>query len=64
PTGTFGDKQVSQEILMVVERFVSRHIFLRFTASALWPGKGFITKLPDPVSQPWTELQAMIHFNF
>jgi hypothetical protein len=64
PTGNFGDKQVSQEILMVVERFVSRHIFLRFTASALWPGKGFLTSLPGPVSQPWSELQAMIHFNF
>ena len=64
PSGNFSDKQIGKELLMVAERFVSKHIFLRFTASALWPGKGFATTLPDPVSQPWTELQAMIHFNF
>jgi len=64
PTGDFGDKQVSQEILMVAERFVSKHIYLRFTAAALWPGKGFMLSLPEPVSQPWTQLQALIHFTF
>lgn len=64
PTGSFTDKQIGQELLMVAERYVSKHIFLRFTASALWPGKGFIETLPEPVSQPWTTLQALVHFSF
>ncbi|MCX6246938.1 MAG: alginate export family protein [Bacteroidetes bacterium] len=64
PSGSFTDKQIGQELLIVAERFVSKHIFLRFTASSLWPGKGLASTLPDPVSQPWTEFQAMIHFNF
>ena len=64
PSGSFLDKQVAQELLMVAERFVSKHLFLRFTASALFPGKGFTTTLPNAVSQPWTEFQALIHFNF
>lgn len=49
---------------MVAERYVSRHIYLRFTAAALWPGKGFSTTLPEPVSQPWTIVQAMVNFSF
>jgi len=64
PSGNFSDKQIGQELLMVAERYVSRHIYLRFTASALWPGKGFSTTLPEPVSQPWTTVQAMVNFSF
>lgn len=64
PSGSFSDKQIGQELLMVAERYVSKHIYLRFTASALWPGKGFAETLPEPVSQPWTTVQAMVNFSF
>jgi hypothetical protein len=64
PVGTFSGYQIAQEFLIVAERFVSKNIYLRFTASTLWPGEGYENALPEPVSQPWMEFQALVHFTF
>lgn len=43
---TFTDEQIGQEISLIVERFVSRNIYVRFMATSLWAGKGIVEKLP------------------
>jgi hypothetical protein len=64
PVGTFTSKQIGQELLLVAERYVSRNIYLRFVFSSLWPGEGIAEVLPEPVSKPWMEYQAMFRFSF
>ncbi|MHC1775595.1 MAG: hypothetical protein AB9834_09300 [Lentimicrobium sp.] len=61
---TFTDEQIGQEISLIVERFVSRNIYVRFMATSLWAGTGIVEKLPNPVTKPWTELIAMVKFSF
>jgi hypothetical protein len=64
PVGTFASKQIGQELLFVAERYVSRNIYLRLVFSSLWPGEGIAEVLPEPVSKPWMEYQAMFRFSF
>jgi hypothetical protein len=64
PVGTFSDRQIGQEATAIVERFVSRNIYVRVMATSLWAGKGIAEVLPNPVSKPWTELIAMLKFSF
>jgi len=64
PLGTFSDKQIGQELSLIVERFVSRNIYVRCMATSLWAGKGIKEVLPNPVTKPWTELIAMLKFSF
>jgi hypothetical protein len=61
---TFSHEQIGQEASLIVERFVSRNIYVRMMATSLWAGKGFENKLPNPVTKPWTELIAMVKFSF
>ena len=63
PVGTFTHEQIGQEASLIVERFVSRNIYVRFMATSLWAGKGIKEVLPNPVNKPWTELVAMVKFN-
>jgi len=64
PVVTFSHEQIGQEASLIVERFVSRNIYVRMMATSLWAGKGFENKLPNPVTKPWTELIAMVKFSF
>lgn len=64
PIGTFSNEQIGQEASLIVERFVSRNIYVRMMATSLWAGKGFDDVLPNPVTKPWTELVAMVKFSF
>lgn len=64
PIGTFSHKQIGQEALVMVERFVSRNIYVRIMGTSLWAGKGIAEVLPNPVTKPWTELVAMVKFSF
>jgi hypothetical protein len=64
PVGTFKHEQIGQEATFIVERFVSRNIYLRMMATSLWAGKGIAEVLPNPVTKPWTELIAMVKFSF
>jgi hypothetical protein len=64
PVVTFSHEQIGQEASLIVERFVSRNIYVRMMATSLWAGKGFENKLPNPVTKPWTELVAMVKFSF
>ena len=49
----FSDKALGNEALAVAERFLSRGVYLRVTAAALWPGRGVVLAVPDPVVKPW-----------
>jgi hypothetical protein len=64
PIGTFSDKRIGQEAVVMVERFVSRNIYIRLMGTSLWAGKGIADVLPNPVTKPWTELIAMVKFSF
>jgi hypothetical protein len=64
PIGTFSDEQIGQEASLIVERFVSRNIYIRVMATSLWAGKGIAEVLPNPVTKPWNELVAMLKFSF
>lgn len=58
---TLADRELGHELLFVGEHFLSRQIYLRFTAAALWPGAGVRDTLPDPIRKPW--LVAIAQFN-
>ena len=62
--GTFSHEQIGQETALIVERFVSRNIYIRMMATSLWAGKGITEVLPNPVTKPWTEVIAMLKFSF
>jgi hypothetical protein len=64
PVGTFSNEQIGQEASVIVERFVSRNIYVRLMATSLWAGKGIAEVLPNPVTKPWTEMIAMVKFSF
>lgn len=52
---------LGSEILLVGEHFVSKNVYWRFTAAALWPGSGVTRTLPNPVAKPW--LVGIAQFN-
>ncbi len=64
PVFTFASEQVAQEASLIVERFVSRNIYVRMMATSLWAGEGIADVLPNPINKPWTELVAMVKFSF
>ena len=49
----YADKALGNEALAVAERFLSRGVYFRVTAAALWPGRGVLLAVPDPVVKPW-----------
>jgi len=64
PVGTFTHEQIGQELSLIVERYLSRNIYIRMMATSLWAGKGISEVLPNPVTKPWSEVVAMVKFNF
>lgn len=54
-------KNLGSEVLVVAEHFLSRNVYWRFTAAALWPGSGVTRTLPKPVAKPW--LVGIAQFN-
>jgi hypothetical protein len=59
-----GGRDLGQELLLVADRHYSRHVYLRLTTAALWPGDGVRAVLPDPVRKPWLVAIAQINVAF
>lgn len=58
------DRDLGHELLLVGEHYLSRQVYLRFTAAALWPGPGVRDTLPEPVRKPWLVGIAQINVAF
>lgn len=61
---TLAAPELGHELLLVGEHTLSRHVYLRFTAAALWPGAGIRGVLPAPVHQPWLVGIAQINIAY
>ena len=60
----FADRALGDEALAVAERFLSRGVYFRATAAALWPGRGVVLAVPEPVARPWLVAIGQISLAF
>lgn len=57
-------KDLGRELLTVSEYTLSRHLYVRVTQGALWPGRGVRGTLPAPVASPWLVGVATLNLQY
>ena len=60
---TFTEKHIAQELTFIIERFISKNLYVRMMGTSLWAGKGIAARLPEPIEKPWKEFVIMLKFS-
>ncbi len=63
PVVMFTEKNIAQELTFIIERFVSKNLYVRMMGTSLWAGKGIANRLPVKVEKPWKEFVIMLKFS-